>query len=215
MARAKRLAKRARSYADIEEEAYAVSVGLGYSGDRPIRGVELFESLGGYGAGDSEQIPLEYHVEDLPLGVEAETRFIQNNGLGVIEIVLGSKTYDCLEGQQPRARFSLAHEIGHAALHTVELIEGALSRAQEPAVVDEDIPAYMDMEWQANAFASALLMPAMALVKLDTAGRLCVEVVCEDFGVSKTSARIRLDIFAKKRNQLIHRIAQGKKIHGV
>lgn len=50
-----------------------------------------------------------------------------------------------------RDRFTIAHEIGHYFL----IDEIAYTRRE-----NESVPAYRDPEWQANAFASELLMPS-------------------------------------------------------
>lgn len=50
-----------------------------------------------------------------------------------------------------RDRFTLAHELGHFVLHGSEEYRYARSGTE--------IPAYQDPEWQANTFASMLLMP--------------------------------------------------------
>lgn len=52
-----------------------------------------------------------------------------------------------------RDRFTIAHEIGHFFLHSE--VDLALSRIENHSAV----PAYRNSEWQANAFASAFLMP--------------------------------------------------------
>nr|WP_305147469.1 ImmA/IrrE family metallo-endopeptidase [Butyricicoccus faecihominis] len=52
-----------------------------------------------------------------------------------------------------RDRFTLAHEIGHFFMHRD--VDLALSRIDER----NDVPAYRKSEWQANTFASALMMP--------------------------------------------------------
>jgi hypothetical protein len=84
---------------------------------------------------------------ELPQGVEAccvpEQRLI----------MLTQNTYDQACRDSPRARFTVIHELGHLALsHT-----RGFHRDQRGG---EDIKAYEDSEWQANAFAAEFLMPA-------------------------------------------------------
>ncbi len=50
-----------------------------------------------------------------------------------------------------RARFTIAHEVAHYILHGSGIV---LARG------DSDIKIYQDPEWQANVFASELLMPS-------------------------------------------------------
>lgn len=49
----------------------------------------------------------------------------------------------------PRDRFTLCHELGHFLMHSPERVSFARG----------DVPAYMDPEWQANAFAGELMAP--------------------------------------------------------
>lgn len=58
-----------------------------------------------------------------------------------------------------RHRFTLAHELGHYLFHGSET---AFSRCN-----GNDIPIYCDPEWQANTFASFLLMPPNLIKGLD------------------------------------------------
>ena len=62
---------------------------------------------------------------------------------------------------------------------------------------------FRDTEWQANAFASALLMPAQGLIALEREhGALTVVEIADRFGVSHEAAGYRLDLFAKRRGEL-------------
>lgn len=77
-----------------------------------------------------------------------------------------------------RARFTIAHEIGHYIMH----------KNQFPsfARVHESLPPYEDAEWQANTFAGELLMPYHLV-----SGKVAHEVV-ELCGVSFTAADYHL-----------------------
>ncbi|HYF36006.1 MAG TPA: ImmA/IrrE family metallo-endopeptidase [Prosthecobacter sp.] len=59
-------------------------------------------------------------------------------------------------------RLTLAHELGHYVLHP----EVALARR----VGTGSIKAYVDPEWQANAFAGELLMPLAVFKRIDPKG---------------------------------------------
>lgn len=61
-----------------------------------------------------------------------------------------SSVYERACNDKGRDRFTIAHEVGHYFLHR----EGCLFARSEFTV-----PAYRDPEWQANTFASALLIP--------------------------------------------------------
>ncbi|WP_119025608.1 ImmA/IrrE family metallo-endopeptidase [Acinetobacter soli] len=97
-----------------------------------------------------------WEIADMP-DVEALTN------PDAMTIILREDTYDALcnksDPKHYRARFTVAHEIGHLILH-----EGfALARG---AVRHEH---YEDSEWQADAFAAELLMPSQACINLSIA----------------------------------------------
>ena len=64
-----------------------------------------------------------------------------------------------------------------------------------------------DTEWQANAFASALLMPApgVAALERENGGLLTVSMIVERFRVSREAANYRLDLFTARRLELLTR----------
>ena len=61
-----------------------------------------------------------------------------------------SSVYERANAGIGRDRFTLAHEVGHYFLH-----DDGLTYARSTT----DIPAFCNPEWQANTFASALLIP--------------------------------------------------------
>ena len=79
-----------------------------------------------------------------------------------------------------RDRFTLAHEVGHYILHNTKSVQ--LARLGE----ERKIEAYRDPEWQANTFAAELLMP-ITLIDTDD-----INVIAEEFGVSKSAANVRI-----------------------
>jgi len=85
------------------------------------------------------------------------------------------------EGTVPRTRFTLAHELGHVALHADELVELDVT-------ADPDHDARLEAE--ANAFAAELLVPAQALRRLT---RARADDIALRFGVSVPMAQRRLD----------------------
>ena len=70
--------------------------------------------------------------------------------------------YNGAVNDNPRDRFTLAHELGHIILHPVEII-GDLKLAR----TNDIIPSYRDPEWQANTFAGELLAPSKLIVGMD------------------------------------------------
>lgn len=84
-----------------------------------------------------------------------------------------------------RARFTMAHELGHALLH--ENIPPAFARSRVP------LKAYEDSEWQANCFAAELLMPFDLVKLIDNPSILAVKC-----GVSLGAAKVRWEKVQKE-----------------
>lgn len=119
--------------------------------------------------------------EDIPDGILAYTDFGQRL------VMLSQETYDGVHAGAGRARFSVAHEIGHLILHQDQLKDKALQ--QKGFVVNRGssgVPVYMDPEWQADRAAAELLVPYRWL----GAYRDPREIASR-FGVSKQMAEIR------------------------
>lgn len=95
-------------------------------------------------------------------------------------IQLRRDVYDNACKGSGRDRFTAAHELGHIFLHA-----GA---TDFPRVMDSasSVPLYRNAEWQADTFASALLIDEARLA-------LCHSIaeVQEKFGVSEAAARAR------------------------
>jgi hypothetical protein len=150
-------------------------------------------------------VRLDFGVADLPLNVEGQTRYDTDSGRIVVE--LSERTYHALERDDPRARVTVGHEIGHAYLHadlllgwgTIPLHEVRLFRLAEPPH-----PHYLDTEWQANSFGITLLMPARGIMLLEKRlGRVSESEIQKAFGVSREAARIRLAHYQQRKADLI------------
>jgi hypothetical protein len=191
------------SYQQIERIAADVRrcVCPGLEPDQRLPGVTLFEQLEKYTVG-AHALPLSYEVRDIPsLGLtefDAERK--------EITVVLSARSYQGVENRDARARYTLCHEIGHAVLHVDILVElglmphgvaMALHRAQRTH------EHFRDTEWQANAFSSALLVPAEGLRRLESHGRLTASRIVDAFEVSHEAASIRLGVFQQRRRQLL------------
>jgi Zn-dependent peptidase ImmA (M78 family) len=99
-----------------------------------------------------------------------------------------------LEKDGPRFRFTLAHELGHFALHRrLKLNFGELDK---PGIQDTRADFHLGrrqrvtnrdwLEWQANTFAAALLLPRATLWKAIVEKQL-------DLGVTHNLGRIFVD----------------------
>lgn len=97
-------------------------------------------------------------------------------------ITLREDVYDRAVEGVPRDRFTVAHEIAHYLLHSPKTVAYARAKGKE------SVPAYLDPEWQANAFAGEILAPP-DLIRGMTAAE--VERYC---GVSRPVAEIQLKL---------------------
>jgi len=63
---------------------------------------------------------------------------------------------------------------------------------------------FQDTEWQANAFASALLMPAHGIAAIERDyGILNADLIVEQFKVSREAAGYRLNTFRERKEDLL------------
>jgi hypothetical protein len=192
-------ADRKESYHSIEQSATALRklLGLGPLGRFDAR--QFFDQIVPEMTVECQtgRITLREAIEDCPQ--EGLTRWDADSG--VLEFVLSGPTYDLLQEDHVRARSTVAHECGHACLHTDQIIRlGGMSLISQVAFHRERNPhqAYEDTEWQANAFAGSLLMPAEGVLKLFTRlGRLNESAITETFGVSLESATYRIGTYER------------------
>lgn len=111
-------------------------------------------------------------VEDSELGDE-EARTYPNER----HILISNTVYEGAADGDGRARFTIAHEIGHLDLH----------KGQTPMFSRGDHKIFEDSEWQADTFASEFLMDSRFISATDTLNSLM-----KKFGVSKTAAGLKL-----------------------
>lgn len=198
-------ADRKRSCAIIEGEAAATRWRLGFDLEEPLLSLPLFERIGRLLTGPNFNIPVGYEIANLPDGVLGETSFSPSR----VEIVvtLSPASYDGLERNIPRDRYSAAHEIGHAVQHSAEVIRLSRIPHRTDALLRgsyETLKRYEDAEWQANQFAAALLIPARALWYLERRGHeLTPELVQRSFIVSRACAEKRIRTYNEKYAELV------------
>lgn len=139
-------------------------------------------------------------IDELPPGLEGIT------DMGVRSVTLPPEVYAGLEEGMGRALFTASHEIGHVVLHAAELSRTGTCLPNTKAITlarRTDILPYQDPEWQANYFASALIMPVIELMQLEREhGVLTVTLLVETFSVSAAAARTRLKTYAENREKL-------------
>lgn len=192
-------ADRGYSYQELEKSAAYVRDQLDCSPTEAINTRWLFDGLDiKVRDGTGQDIPIRGGVIELS---DSEGFSKYDRDRRVIEILASSKTYDWLEEGYPRGGYFVAHELGHCFLHTDQLVRLAqMPKAQQAAlhrggqVVSHE--TYQDTEWQANAFASALLMPARGLLALEQKyDKLSSSIIAEHFRVSAQAASYRLYLY--------------------
>lgn len=95
---------------------------------------------------------------------------------GGVEVRMRASLYDGLSHRGPASHFpraTLAHELGHVALHVEQLRDRVRLRQQYPALGltlpradPRSLKPFQDPEWQAWTFAGALLAPRSAIMRL-------------------------------------------------
>jgi hypothetical protein len=194
-----------RSYRNLEKVAAIVRQKLNFEADEAINALRLFESLDEITIEcSSGRIPLGYGVIEL---TDSEGYVKYDSKKQIVEVLASEHAYGWLQQRHPRGGYFVAHELGHCLLHIDQLLRLARMPAAERAALHrlkKEHKPYEDTEWQANAFASALLMPALGLVTLEKEhGPISAVEVSERFGVSQEAAGYRLELFAAKRLDLL------------
>ena len=201
-------ADRGYSYKRLEQIAAYVREQLNFAPADAINALDLFEGLDDIAVQDRtrQPIPLRGGV----IAIEDTEGFAKyDRGRHTIEILASAQTYDWLEEGYPRAGYLVAHELGHCVLHTDQLVRLAQMPVAQQAAFHRggegaDHEPYRDTEWQANAFASALLMPARGLLALEQDYKeLGATEVAEHFHVSTQAARYRLELYDERKRELL------------
>jgi hypothetical protein len=133
-------------------------------------------------------------VDNLPDGVEG---MCWPNG----RVLLSESTYQRLVTNEGRARFTTIHELCHALYHCRYLKQALIETGGRPPLYRRStVPAFRDPEWQANVFASTVLMPADAVVKLaeQTNPFFLPYAMQSTFGVSSKAAEIQISLLRER-----------------
>jgi hypothetical protein len=143
---------------------------------------------------------LKLVIDQLPASKEGEYTPETN------VLVLPEDTYNKACAGEPRYRFTIVHEIGHAILHGHQLRVRSSAGITVNRYRRQDLRPFEDPEWQANAFAAGSLLPIDRVVHsirpFIRNGRVVNEDAAIDllrgaFGVSKPTASRRLIDLAK------------------
>ncbi|MDE1154845.1 MAG: ImmA/IrrE family metallo-endopeptidase [Acidobacteriaceae bacterium] len=199
-------ADRKCSHAGLEKNARHLRQLMQLDLLQPLNALEVFEDLAEISvtAGDGSAIPLWSSVVETE-DSEGYTQFDKTQKR--IEVFAAVETYEWLSSGHPRGTYFLAHELGHCCLHTDQLMRIAkLPTKQQLAFhrAQQHHPVYQDTEWQANAFASALLMPAQGLAAIEAkCGFLSPSQVSAKYQVSQEAAFYRIQLFNQRRSELL------------
>lgn len=121
---------------------------------------------------------------------------------------IASQTYRNLIRNQGRARFTFTHELGHVVLHSRTMVRRSLLSSEELHAMNREPPnhpVFKDTEWQANACAAAILMPARGMQShlRQSGGQITVEELSAIYGVSYSAVGIRLDVLRKHADRFV------------
>jgi Zn-dependent peptidase ImmA (M78 family) len=194
------------SYRKLESIAAHVREQLNFTDDQAIDPLRLFEDLHciRIQQGNGRMIPLRGGVIELE---DSEGYTWYDGKKKVIEILASARTYKRLEEGRPRAGYFVAHELGHCVLHSDQLVRLAQMPTNQQAAFHRGRighKPFEDTEWQANAFAGALLMPARGIAGLEQDYRVVtLSLMMDQFGVSRQAASYRLDLFETRRDELL------------
>lgn len=117
-------------------------------------------------------------------------------GDGEVTILLSEEVWDQLEQPAPRshyARTTVCHELGHAILHVPVLRRRLLVHDMLARSKRGELRPFEDPEWQAWAFAGAVLMPSVTLrILLREHNGLTPQLVSSTYEVSQKMAASHL-----------------------
>ncbi len=152
------------SRASVEEFASTLAVDLGLDSGKKLE--TAVHDLGG----------TIHYVDSLEAFEETTDGSIVVNGIGDFQIFLANDV------GYARTRFTLAHELGHYALHFV-------NGAQQP--IKAQRYGSGETETEANWFAAALLMPTEQFKQAHDELNGSHSALAEKFGVSRPAVEIR------------------------
>jgi IrrE N-terminal-like domain len=194
------------SYRKIEARATCARECLRLSPSERLNALDLFENVDELEIElrDGRLVPLLSGVKALE---DSEGYARYDRSKHVVEILASEQTYTWLEQSHPRASYFVAHELGHCILHTDQLVRLAQMPTHQQAAYHRggaDHQPCQDTEWQANAFASALLMPMRGIQSLETKfGFVTPSLIAMNFAVSKEAAQYRLELYRARGDDLL------------
>jgi Zn-dependent peptidase ImmA (M78 family) len=161
----------ALSKAQIEDIAWRIRLAVGLDNRKDFPVVRFMELILPQVQGFEE---FEYEIVDSHemAGTEGFTHINEK------KIVLPREVYDGACNNDGRSRFTIAHELCHLFLHPKDRL--SLNRSTA------NVPAYKDVEWQANTFAGCILMPKTMILACSS-----LDEIVKEFVVSQEAAEVR------------------------
>ncbi len=153
---------------------------------------------------EADRKVLERHLNEVPvklgaiakdLGIEVKVSSLPLNVSGQIAKVDGRYEIKINRHEsRQRQRFTLAHELAHFLLHR-DTIDGMGGKLIDNVLYRSG--ASEQIEYEANRLASQIVMPEKALQNAfsrygDSLSETTVELLAEQFGVSKAAMEIRM-----------------------
>lgn len=192
------------SYLALEKEMRRIRkrIGLGPLDQIP-HGEALFDGMLDRTTVEHEGREIRIVADCGPIPGEALT--IYDPDEGCIVLAVSEDTYEGLRLNLPRARFTLCHEIVHVFVHTAQVLRlGQIPHRVSALYRRKTHKIYEDVEWQADAGAGALLMPAPVVFEaLDGSIHSAVPRLETYYGVSSDAAERRIASIKDRRRQLM------------
>ena len=157
---------------DIQKMAARVRTLFGISPEKSFPIVQLLEALG-TPLGEDETPVLEVEIVQ---DEELQDNYAEYHPLSNT-LLIRESVYDGACNDNGRDRFTLAHEVGHYLFHSDQAMLQRVESGMET-------PIYRSPEWQANTFASKILMPYDEIVGKTP------EQIMKEYGVSFSAAEI-------------------------
>jgi Zn-dependent peptidase ImmA (M78 family) len=126
--------------------------------------------------------------DKLPVGIEGITDPHTRS------IVVAESVFERMEDGDGRARNTVLHECGHGLMHVKQLHDVLIDGRTPGLQRASSLKPYLSPEWQANSFASALLMPAPAFRLAVARHGRDTRALAALFGVSPAAVGVRLDL---------------------
>ena len=142
-----------------------------------------------FNVADFLELVLDQTLDEISLSIRSKTEMGHTEGFTSVDgknIILREDVYHRAQRGDSGARYTVAHEIGHAFLHANQL-------AATARTTNRKIKKSMSSESQADRFADCFLVPLHLIAPEDGA-----DSIAEKFGVRKDCAKRRLKEYRKK-----------------